>query len=193
MYCGSVSGTPGWRVREVHGCRPALSAVSPTRDTIPGHTACTQRPRTTKAPRFAGLSPKRLKGLEPSTFCMASRRSSQLSYSRAGEEHSNGSVALSASSGDRAAGPEALQVGVDRAGGGGGARRVAGDRGDERVAAQGAEIERRADRADRRGAAPVAQERDLAEAVAGAQAADRSAVADDLGLAGDDHVEVTAG
>jgi hypothetical protein len=26
--------------------------------------------------------PKRLKGLEPSTFCMASRRSSQLSYSR---------------------------------------------------------------------------------------------------------------
>jgi hypothetical protein len=28
-------------------------------------------------------SRKRLKGLEPSTFCMASRRSSQLSYSRA--------------------------------------------------------------------------------------------------------------
>ena len=28
---------------------------------------------------------KRLKGLEPSTFCMASRRSSQLSYSRNGE------------------------------------------------------------------------------------------------------------
>ena len=26
--------------------------------------------------------PKRLKGFEPSTFCMASRRSSQLSYSR---------------------------------------------------------------------------------------------------------------
>src|SRR5437763_7738763 len=40
------------------------------------------RPRTTKAPRNAGLSHKRLKGLEPSTFCMASRRSSQLSYSR---------------------------------------------------------------------------------------------------------------
>jgi hypothetical protein len=31
----------------------------------------------------AGRSSKRLKGLEPSTFCMASRRSSQLSYSRA--------------------------------------------------------------------------------------------------------------
>ena len=30
-----------------------------------------------------GLREERLKGLEPSTFCMASRRSSQLSYSRA--------------------------------------------------------------------------------------------------------------
>jgi hypothetical protein len=30
-----------------------------------------------------GVSQERLKGLEPSTFCMASRRSSQLSYSRA--------------------------------------------------------------------------------------------------------------
>jgi hypothetical protein len=30
-----------------------------------------------------GGSAKRLKGFEPSTFCMASRRSSQLSYSRA--------------------------------------------------------------------------------------------------------------
>ena len=36
-----------------------------------------------KTPRFAGLLEERLKGLEPSTFCMASRRSSQLSYSRA--------------------------------------------------------------------------------------------------------------
>ncbi len=33
-------------------------------------------------PRFRGLSAKRMKGLEPSTFCMASRRSSQLSYIR---------------------------------------------------------------------------------------------------------------
>src|SRR5688572_15539829 len=33
---------------------------------------------------------KRLKGFEPSTFCMASRRSSQLSYSRAGAEYSRG-------------------------------------------------------------------------------------------------------
>jgi hypothetical protein len=30
---------------------------------------------------------KRLKGLEPSTFCMASRRSSQLSYSRIFDRH----------------------------------------------------------------------------------------------------------
>ena len=33
-----------------------------------------------------GLNAKRMKGLEPSTFCMASRRSSQLSYSRARRE-----------------------------------------------------------------------------------------------------------
>ena len=35
-----------------------------------------------KAPAGRGFHAKRLKGLEPSTFCMASRRSSQLSYSR---------------------------------------------------------------------------------------------------------------
>ena len=40
----------------------------------PGH------PR--RRPAKAGLLRERLKGLEPSTFCMASRRSSQLSYSR---------------------------------------------------------------------------------------------------------------
>jgi hypothetical protein len=38
--------------------------------------------RASKNPGYAGLSEERLKGLEPSTFCMASRRSSQLSYSR---------------------------------------------------------------------------------------------------------------
>lgn len=36
---------------------------------------------------------KRLKGFEPSTFCMASRRSSQLSYSRAESEFSAGLAA----------------------------------------------------------------------------------------------------
>jgi hypothetical protein len=35
-----------------------------------------------KKPAFAAGSLKRMKGLEPSTFCMASRRSSQLSYIR---------------------------------------------------------------------------------------------------------------
>ena len=35
-----------------------------------------------KTPPERGFLRKRLKGLEPSTFCMASRRSSQLSYSR---------------------------------------------------------------------------------------------------------------
>ena len=34
-----------------------------------------------KAP-FPGLSLERMMGLEPTTFCMASRRSSQLSYIR---------------------------------------------------------------------------------------------------------------
>ena len=39
-------------------------------------------PRNEKTPPERGFSRKRLKGFEPSTFCMASRRSSQLSYSR---------------------------------------------------------------------------------------------------------------
>src|SRR3954454_19909945 len=38
--------------------------------------------RTKKAPAAAGLWLKRMMGLEPTTFCMASRRSSQLSYIR---------------------------------------------------------------------------------------------------------------
>ena len=48
---------------------------------VPGTAAPT--PETTKAPSYQGFREERLKGLEPSTFCMASRRSSQLSYSRA--------------------------------------------------------------------------------------------------------------
>jgi hypothetical protein len=44
-----------------------------------------------KAPPERGLFFKRLKGLEPSTFCMASRRSSQLSYSRETSEYNPGS------------------------------------------------------------------------------------------------------
>jgi hypothetical protein len=41
-------------------------------------------PGNEKAPPERGFRAKRLKGFEPSTFCMASRRSSQLSYSRTG-------------------------------------------------------------------------------------------------------------
>jgi hypothetical protein len=40
-------------------------------------------PRCTRHPTNPLVMGKRLKGFEPSTFCMASRRSSQLSYSRA--------------------------------------------------------------------------------------------------------------
>src|SRR5204862_1007434 len=54
--------------------------------------------RAKENPAFAGLSFKRLKGLEPSTFCMASRRSSQLSYSRA--------VAASIATGPGGSGPK---------------------------------------------------------------------------------------
>ena len=43
---------------------------------------------STKNPPFAAGSWKRMKGLEPSTFCMASRRSSQLSYIREGGKYS---------------------------------------------------------------------------------------------------------
>ena len=37
-----------------------------------------------KKPRLSGAFLKRMMGLEPTTFCMASRRSSQLSYIRVG-------------------------------------------------------------------------------------------------------------
>ena len=41
-------------------------------------------PMTHESPALAGLSEERMMGLEPTTFCMASRRSSQLSYIRVG-------------------------------------------------------------------------------------------------------------
>jgi hypothetical protein len=37
-----------------------------------------------KNPAICGVFTKRMMGLEPTTFCMASRRSSQLSYIRVG-------------------------------------------------------------------------------------------------------------
>ena len=45
--------------------------------------------RTTKGPDYRGLFEERMMGLEPTTFCMASRRSSQLSYIR-GNRQSTG-------------------------------------------------------------------------------------------------------
>jgi hypothetical protein len=43
--------------------------------------------------RFTGTL-ERMMGLEPTTFCMASRRSSQLSYIRAGAQSSSGFTAF---------------------------------------------------------------------------------------------------
>ena len=43
-----------------------------------------RHPRRNEKPRLPGLFSKRMMGLEPTTFCMASRRSSQLSYIRVG-------------------------------------------------------------------------------------------------------------
>jgi hypothetical protein len=43
----------------------------------------TAPPLQQKTPPERGFSAKRMMGLEPTTFCMASRRSSQLSYIRA--------------------------------------------------------------------------------------------------------------
>ncbi len=50
-------------------------------------TTCPRRSGKEKALDYQGFLGKRLKGLEPSTFCMASRRSSQLSYSREAGEY----------------------------------------------------------------------------------------------------------
>jgi hypothetical protein len=44
---------------------------------------CVPDPRNEESPGLGGFREERMKGLEPSTFCMASRRSSQLSYIRA--------------------------------------------------------------------------------------------------------------
>ena len=52
--------------------------------------ACPRRSSKEKPSDLEGFHVKRLKGLEPSTFCMASRRSSQLSYSREVAEYNRG-------------------------------------------------------------------------------------------------------
>ncbi len=65
----------------------ATNAVWPHKDTVSGPVFGTHRGLTlpvlqTKTPDLRGFW-KRMMGLEPTTFCMASRRSSQLSYIRA--------------------------------------------------------------------------------------------------------------
>ena len=52
-----------------------------------------------KETALSTLFSERLKGLEPSTFCMASRRSSQLSYSREKREYTCGPRPMVATSG----------------------------------------------------------------------------------------------
>jgi hypothetical protein len=59
-----------------------------------GYDALTNEP--TKNPAYR-LSLERMMGLEPTTFCMASRRSSQLSYIRAGAKYSPAYVVSRAS------------------------------------------------------------------------------------------------
>ena len=63
--------------------RRLLYGVVVLRRKSPAHAVSANK----KPSDLEGFSAKRLKGLEPSTFCMASRRSSQLSYSREAAEY----------------------------------------------------------------------------------------------------------
>ena len=63
----------------------------------PGENDLTELSSGNRQPRRSGgLLQERLKGLEPSTFCMASRRSSQLSYSREVAEYNPATAAAEA-------------------------------------------------------------------------------------------------
>src|SRR5438477_12660135 len=53
--------------------------------------------RANKKPHLSGAFLERMMGLEPTTFCMASRRSSQLSYIRVGGQYSPGPAPFPAS------------------------------------------------------------------------------------------------
>jgi hypothetical protein len=83
----SIDAVPSWTrtvalVRE----RAALRAVITRGTRLHRMYACYVDPRAvldTENPAVAGLHEERMMGLEPTTFCMASRRSSQLSYIRA--------------------------------------------------------------------------------------------------------------
>jgi hypothetical protein len=80
MGTASVAATGGWT--QISGWSSEKREV-----VAPGGSAARKPPREPqleqqKTPLERGFLRERLKGLEPSTFCMASRRSSQLSYSR---------------------------------------------------------------------------------------------------------------
>src|SRR4051794_36453369 len=75
--------------------RDAMSGPFASEGILDTSDPLTADPHYTRRPSFAAVrkmtlrrrSSKRLKGLEPSTFCMASRRSSQLSYSRKSRQY----------------------------------------------------------------------------------------------------------
>ena len=79
--------------------RPARGRCTTRATTGPScttSTATTWRPSSTGPERPRGVSEERMKGLEPSTFCMASRRSSQLSYIRGSRQSTGRDEALQA-------------------------------------------------------------------------------------------------
>ena len=102
------------RLRHFSRCRPTSSATgqgrpSTRRSPVPGANPHRHRPTPRRASslsrsRFgwSGWTVKRMKGLEPSTFCMASRRSSQLSYIRANPEYSGRLTAATPGEGEAA-------------------------------------------------------------------------------------------
>jgi hypothetical protein len=63
-------------------CRARYVLVAPS-GSASRRITCSRRSTKEKPSDLEGFRDKRLMGLEPTTFCMASRRSSQLSYSRA--------------------------------------------------------------------------------------------------------------
>ena len=74
-----------------HERRPMAQLIVEARAALDAHghdldaikpLAALSTPERHEIPAEARIPKERLKGLEPSTFCMASRRSSQLSYSR---------------------------------------------------------------------------------------------------------------
>jgi hypothetical protein len=78
-----LAGVDGWRdgVRRLRiGSEPVYRPRAASSSSA--SAAPSARLGHKETPRFQGVCGERMKGLEPSTFCMASRRSSQLSYIR---------------------------------------------------------------------------------------------------------------